>query len=76
MKVLTGPHGRVVQHAVSLSRLPVFGEYVRQGNEWYQVKRVMHSTDGEGMAGEVYVIPIVDPTRTPLELYEWLEPGP
>ena len=76
MKVIEGPEAPVVEETVNLSRLPVFGEYVRHGEDWFQVKRVLHSSDGNGSAGEVFVIPIVDPTRTPLELYEWLEPAP
>lgn len=77
MKVIKGPHAPAAEETiVELSRLPVLGEYVRHGEEWFQIKRVLHVSDGEGPPGEVFVIPVVDPTRTPLELYEWLEPAP
>jgi hypothetical protein len=76
MNVVKGPRAPAADTVVEFSRLPVLGEYVRHGEDWYQIKRVLHVPDGEGPAGEVFVIPVVDPTRTPLELYEWLEPAP
>lgn len=76
MKVISGPRAPVAEKTVQLSRLPVLGEYVRHGEDWFQVKRVLHAANLDGPIGEVFVIPVVDPARTPLELYEWLEPAP
>lgn len=76
MKMIKEPADDVHEQTVEVSRLPVLGEYLRSGSEWYQVKRVAHLTNHQDVAGELYVVPIVDPTRDPLTLYEWLEPAP
>lgn len=75
MHILTGPQSGIDECRVEVSRLPVLGEYVRHGSEWYEVKRVLH-VDGQDATGEIFAIPIVDPTREPIRLYEWLESAP
>lgn len=67
----------MLEGSVDLSRLPVLGEYIQRGNDWFQVKRVIHAGDEHAStAGQVYVTPIVDPTREPSMISEWLEPAP
>lgn len=76
LKIVDGPEGDVRERTVEVSRLPVLGEYVREGADWFEVKRVAHLAHDDNLAGELYAIPIVDPTRERLNLYEWLEPAP
>lgn len=52
------------------------GEYVRDGSKWYQIKRVVHHTDNGASSADLFAITIVDPTRNPLTMSEWLEPAP
>lgn len=76
MTLVKGPMEAIGRQTIDVSRVPVLGEYVRRGEEWYEVKRVAHLSDSTEVAAEVYVIPIVDPAREPLRLSEWLASAP
>lgn len=76
MTIVDHPLNELPQRTVALSRVPVLGEYVRDGENWYQVKRVVHHQTGDTVDAELFTISIVDPTREPLRLSEWLEPAP
>jgi len=77
MSIVETPEKPILSGTIDASRLPILGEYIQRGNDWFQVKRVVHAGDDHTeSAGTVYVIPIVDPTREPSMLSEWLEPGP
>jgi len=76
LKIVDEPANELPEKTVQLSRIPVLGEYIRSGDEWYQVKRVVHRADAAETAAELYTVSIADPTREPLRLSEWLEPAP
>jgi hypothetical protein len=76
MTLVTGPTDAVGRQTIDLSRVPVLGEYIRRGEEWYEVKRVAHLSDATDVSAEVYVNPIVDPAREPLRLSEWMASAP
>jgi len=77
MHIVDEPTNEIPEKTVELPRVPVLGEYVRDPENWYQVKRVVHHTaTADDVAAELYVVSIVDPTREPLRLSEWLEPAP
>lgn len=76
LTIVSSPGNDVRQQEISLSRLPVLGEYIRSDDEWFEVKRVAHLRGNKNVAGEIYAIPAIDPTREPLRVYEWLEPAP
>lgn len=76
MNIVESPQSDILEGTVDLSRMPMLGEYIQTGNEWFEVKRVVHAGDEHAStAGQVYVIPIVDPTDNRLQISEWLEPG-
>jgi hypothetical protein len=76
MSIVESPQSDILEGTVDLSRMPVLGEYIQRGNDWFEVKRVIHAGDQHApAAGQVYVIPIVDPTDNRLTISEWLEPG-
>lgn len=76
LKIVDEPTKEIQEKSVDLTRVPVLGEYLRAGEDWYQVKRVVHRCDGSEAAAELYGISAVDPTREALRLSEWLEPAP
>lgn len=76
LKVIREPQNEIEEHSIELSRLPVLGEYVFDGDSWFEVKRVVHRTSADIVDGDVYAIPVVDPTHESLTLAEWLEPAP
>ncbi|QDU37598.1 hypothetical protein Mal4_19130 [Maioricimonas rarisocia] len=77
MSILETSEQKPVEGTIDVSRLPVLGEYIQRGNEWFQVKRVVHAADDHApVAGRVFVTPIVDPLRDPFTMSEWLEMAP
>lgn len=77
LRIVDEPGSTVRHGTIDVSRLPVLGEYIRDREDWYEVKRVVHTAGmDEGIAGEIYVIPVVDPAREPLRLSEWMASAP
>lgn len=81
LRIVHGPQSEPEKRTIDISRIPVLGEYVVDGNDWFEIKRVVHVAHGkpsadEQQAAEVFAVPVVDPTDEPLTLSEWLEPAP